>query len=32
MLTTNDSMQINVECSLLSNEKTLKLLGIIVDT
>ena len=32
MLTTNDSMQINVEGSLLSNEKTLKLLEIIVDT
>lgn len=32
MLTTNDSMQINVEGSLLSNEKTVKLLGIIVDT
>ena len=32
MLITNDSIQINVEGSLLSNEKTVKLLGIIVDT
>ena len=30
MLITNDSIQINVEGSLLSNEKTVKLLGIIV--